>query len=197
MPIITLTEAASIAKVAVSTIARAVNAGKLSAKILNNGQKGIDPVELERVFPSDAPRRRNQRPVNGNAKSMIENAQQNRMAPQNAMNATNTESVLDHALVRSLSERCADLQKQLDREAARVDELTTDNRRMALLLEDDRRKALLLLEDKRHPPQEVQRIASKPTEPAHRFEPPKMAKAATGRDKKHGKSGKTQKGRKK
>lgn len=56
MPAISITEAAKMVGVHPSTIHRAVKDGRLSVRILDNGRKAIDPVELERVFPSDRPR---------------------------------------------------------------------------------------------------------------------------------------------
>ncbi len=55
MPAISLSDAARLANVNPSTITRAVKTGRLSVRVLDNGRKAIDPVELERVFPSDRP----------------------------------------------------------------------------------------------------------------------------------------------
>ena len=202
MPTVSITQAAEIARVSISTITRAMDKGRLSATILPNGKRVVDPSELERVFPSNAPTKRASLMTQTRVDDGTEHAT---CATGNATDASVGTGAHGHATEILLAEQCEDLRKRLDRAEAlldradaRIEDLLSDQRRMALLLEDDRRKALLILDDKRQsPPQEVQRIASKPTEPAHRFKPPKMAKAATGRDKKQGKSGKTQKGRKK
>jgi hypothetical protein len=51
----TIAQAAKHAEVDRSTISRAIKSGRLSAVILSNGKKGIDPAELERVYPSNRP----------------------------------------------------------------------------------------------------------------------------------------------
>ena len=62
MPAISYTEAAKMVGVNPSTIHRAVKNGRLSARTLENGRKAIDPTELERAFPSDRPRKKEQEP---------------------------------------------------------------------------------------------------------------------------------------
>ncbi len=56
MATITLAQAAEMAGVSYHTINRAVKSGKLSATLLSNGQRVIDPTELQRAFPSDRPK---------------------------------------------------------------------------------------------------------------------------------------------
>ena len=55
MPHISIKEAAKLAGVHRTTITRALESGKLSAVTLDNGQRCIDPSELNRAFPSDRP----------------------------------------------------------------------------------------------------------------------------------------------
>ncbi len=58
MPHMTIAEAADHAGVDRSTISRKIKTGQLSVTNLENGQKGIDPAELERVYPTNRPRAR-------------------------------------------------------------------------------------------------------------------------------------------
>lgn len=132
MPMITIAEAVRIAKVSRSTISRSIRSGKMSVVTLANGQVGIDPSELERVFPSDAPRKRNQQ-------HMVIHAQQED-------NENNVSINTGHEHVQTLSEQCAFLRKRLEQAEATIQELLADQRRMVSILEDDRRKAFLMID---------------------------------------------------
>lgn len=122
MPTISFSEAARIAGVNPSTIHRAVKKGRLSAKMLDNGQKVIDPSELQRVFPSERPRKSTHGAM-----------------PLHAINtvlaAKNEAIELLHAQIRNLSEERIDLRKRLD-------ESEKERRRTVLFIEDQRTNAL-------------------------------------------------------
>ena len=57
MPQLSITDAAHTVGVNRSTIHRAIKTGKLSATIMDDGRRVINPSELERAFPSDRPKK--------------------------------------------------------------------------------------------------------------------------------------------
>lgn len=134
MPMITFTEAARIARVDVSTIKRAVKKGRLSAVHLDTGQTGIDPSELARAFPSDAPRRNNQRRTQDGDEGVLGIVQE--------------QTGVGGAEVKVLSEQCEYLRKHLEQTRAMLEQAHTDIRSLTARLEDMGHRAILMLEDK-------------------------------------------------
>lgn len=121
MPTISFTEAAKMAGVNPSTIHRAVKGGRLSAKMLDNGRKAIDPSELERVFPTDRPRHGEQ------------------------------EVVQEHALFQQIMEEKDLRALALQRQVQLLESERDDLRRRLDRAELERSTAMRLLEDQRRP----------------------------------------------
>lgn len=102
MPAMSFSEAAKAANVNPSTIHRAVKKGKLSAKILHNGNRVIDPAELSRVYPSERPR-------NGVQQSMPDNAMMQDLLDARQLHATALQRQID-----LLQSEVVDLRRRLD-----------------------------------------------------------------------------------
>ena len=123
MPHISIARAAKAAGIQRSTIYRAIDAGKLSCVILDNGKKAIDPSELERVFPSDRPKRLSREQERDN------NTEQLGTKAQIEMLQAQIEMLREH--IRNTERDKEDLRQRLD------------------AAEDERRVILRLLTDQR------------------------------------------------
>ncbi len=109
MHYMTIAEAAKHANVDRSTISRKIKAGQLSATHLANGQKGIDPAELERVYPVNRPR----------ARASTASTQQQANEQDDDLHAAYTQDLRDHIrrlerLLDQANEREAQLLRILD-----------------------------------------------------------------------------------
>ena len=135
MPAISLSDAARLARVNPSTITRAVKSGRLSVKILDNGRKAVDPVELERAFPSD-------RPVSFAANS--DKQGMNELANKEMFQKVETENVF-------LRQQIAKLEQDKDDLRRTWEEDKRDLRTRLDRAELERSTAMRLLEDQRRP----------------------------------------------
>ncbi|MBF0438293.1 MAG: hypothetical protein HQL93_04140 [Magnetococcales bacterium] len=139
MPMITATQAAQVSGKSISTITRAISSGRMSATVLSNGKSVIDPAELERVFPSNAP----QRSMAGRTTDSLRDASVASDAiklggtpGQDDLRAQVLEARIEEILrlVRTLESDKDDLRKRLDR--------AEESRDIALRLLEDKREKL-------------------------------------------------------
>jgi len=133
MPAISLSEAARLANVNPSTITRAVKAGRLSVRVLDNGRKAVDPVELERAFPSDRP------------KSFAEKTDMQKMhehANAQLLKKAEDEIAFLRQQIRKIEQERDTLHRTLETDKqdlrSRLDASEKDRRTITLLLEDKR-----------------------------------------------------------
>lgn len=133
MPLIGLTEAAKLTGKNKATIHRAMKGNRLSFTVSDNGERQIDPAELERVFPL-VRRKEEDKVANGNRPRVASNyTQLSQISAQ--LEAERSKSAGLEARLADKDAVIDDLRQRLDREGeerrqaqAQLTALLTDQR---------------------------------------------------------------------